>query len=254
MIKKSKKKKDESFSDILRSFLVAIILALIFRSFLFEPFHIPSGSMKSTLLVGDYIFVSKYSFGYSRYSLPYGIPLINGRVFSSEPSRGDVIVFKLPRNPSINYIKRVVGLPGDMVQVKEGILYINGDAVKRERVDDYVENNDNMYFSRIPRFVETLPNGVQYTVLDQVWDGHYDNTPVFTVPEGHYFFMGDNRDNSIDSRDPEHVGFVPFENLVGRASVIFFSSTSSLLQFWNWFTSFRYNRFFASIKYEQPND
>lgn len=227
---------------------MAIALAVIFRSFLYEPFHIPSGSMKDTLLVGDFIFVSKYSYGYSRYSFPLGMPLFEGRKFAqSEPQRGDIIVFRLPSNPHIDYIKRLIGLPGDRVQMKRGVLYLNGQAVPKERIEDYMEvrDNDVRRVRYVPRYRETLPNGVTYHVLDDYVNGEVDNTAEYTVPEGHYFFMGDNRDHSIDSRYPEGVGFVPVENIVGRADVIALSVEEgrSLLAFWNWGSSLRTERF-----------
>ena len=192
--------------DTVRVVVHALILALIVRVFLFQPFNIPSGSMIPTLLVGDYLFVAKYAYGYSRYSFPFGPDLFSGRIWSKEPDRGDVVVFKLPRDNETDYIKRVIGLPGDEIQMIHGVLHINGQAIKKERIDDFV-----------------LPNGVIYPVLDLTQDSIGDNTEVYKVPEGHFFMMGDNRDNSTDSRFLSEVGFVPFENLVGKAKIIFFS-------------------------------
>jgi signal peptidase I len=214
-------------------FLHAVAIAFVVRVFFYQPFNIPSGSMQSTLLIGDYLFVSKLSYGYSRWSfpsLPFGIRLnlVNfpGRVFASEPKRGDVAVFKLPRDTDLDYIKRVVGLPGDRIQMREGVLQINGAAVPKRYVDDFVQIVDeNGRTRRTRRFEETLPEGRKYMVLDS-GPTSLDNTREFVVPAGHYFMMGDNRDNSTDSRVPREedgVGFVPFENLVGRADIIFHS-------------------------------
>lgn len=230
-----KQKKKEGFWSLVRSFLIALAIAMLFRTFAYEPFHIPSGSMKPTLLVGDYLFVSKFSYGYSRYSIPFGPPVFEGRVMErSKPQRGDIIVFKLPRDNSTNYIKRLIGLPGDTIQIRHGVLYLNGEEVKRQPVADFAdaENKDNV--KQVHRYVETLPNGVNYYVLDEVQDGPEDNTEMYRVPEGYYFFMGDNRDNSLDSRvsQPIGVGFVPEVNLVGRAELTFFSSRNPFWQVW----------------------
>lgn len=234
--------------ETIKTVAVAIALAVIFRSFCYEPFHIPSGSMKDTLLVGDFIFVSKYSYGYSRYSFPLGLPIFEGRLGGTdEPQRGDIIVFRLPRNPHIDYIKRLIGMPGDTVQMKNGVLHLNGKKIPKERVDDYVEHQPgNVHMVRhVPKFRETLPNGVSYYVLDDFDNPEADNTQVYTVPEGHYFFMGDNRDNSIDSRFSDDVGFVPAENIVGPAHLIALSveEGESLLAFWKWNKSLRFERF-----------
>jgi signal peptidase I len=197
--------------------------------------------MEDTLLIGDYLFVSKSAYGYSRYSFPFGVIPFNGRFFASTPTRGDIVVFKFPRDNSTDYIKRLIGLPGDRIQVKEGTLYINDKAVPKVKADDYVEYLGGEPHN-VPRYRETLPNGVSYEVLDRDREGNLDNTEVFLVPEGHYFMMGDNRDNSDDSR--ASVGYVPFENFVGKAEIIFFSTNGSarIWEVWKWPFAIRYER------------
>lgn len=246
----AKKSGQSGLAETVRVIIHALILALVVRVFLYQPFNIPSGSMKSTLLVGDYLFVSKFSYGYSRYSFPFGVNLFSGRILSGEPKRGDVVVFKLPRDNKTDYIKRVIGLPGDRVQMQDGRLYINDKAIAKERISDYVSRDAYGNLTQIPRFQETLPNGVKYDVLDAESNGPFDNTAEYVVPTGHYFMMGDNRDNSTDSRAPYGgVGYVPFENLVGRAEIIFFSATPrwSVLKFWEWPSTIRWARFFKLI-------
>ncbi len=242
------KKEENAFWETFSIVVQALLLALVLRTFLFQPFNIPSGSMKPTLLVGDYIFVSKFSYGYSRYSLPFGPNLFSGRIWASEPERGDVAVFKFPPDPSKDYIKRVIGLPGDKIQLKESVVYVNGKAVKRERKGEFTEKTLGVERS-VPNFVETLDTGRVYSTLDiNTQPGNVvDNTPVFEVPAGHYFFLGDNRDNSLDSRFD--VGFVPAENLVGKAQVIFLSldDGAAAWQIWRWPTSMRWSRIFDGI-------
>ena len=241
-------KKSGGLGETVSVIVQALLLALVIRTLLFQPFSIPSGSMRPTLLEGDYLFVTKWSYGYSRYSLPFGPNIFSGRIWSAEPKRGDVVVFKFPPNPSLDYIKRVIGLPGDRVQVKEGILYINGDPVPREKVGQ-IDNPDITEVNRpVDVYRETLPNGVSYDTLDLTPNSIGDETREFVVPAGHYFMMGDNRDNSTDSRFS--VGFVPDENLVGRANIIFFSIAegASPLEIWKWPSLMRPSRLFNFVK------
>lgn len=235
--------------EFFRTALLAILLALFIRTFFYEPFNIPSGSMQPTLEIGDYLFVSKPAYGYSRYSFPFGLAPIEGRHFGKLPQRGDIAVFKLPSNPSIDYIKRVIGLPGDTVQVVNGRLYLNGTRVEREAVGlRQVEKYDGRDHAMM-EYIETLPGGVLHRIYEESDNGDLDNTPAYTVPEGHYFMMGDNRDNSQDSRVQDLVGFVPLENIVGRADILFFSVNGygSLFEPWKWPWSIRYSRILNRI-------
>ncbi|HVI50292.1 MAG TPA: signal peptidase I [Candidatus Sulfotelmatobacter sp.] len=230
--------------ETVKTVVYAVVIALFVRTVAYEPFNIPSGSMIPTLLVGDYLFVSKYSYGFSRHSLPLSLPLFSGRVFERQPERGDVVVFKLPTDNRTDYIKRVIGLPGDHIQVSHGRLYINGTLVERRQIEDYVGRDRRGSILRGAQYEETLPNGKVHRIQELAGDdGPMDNTIEYVVPEGHYFMMGDNRDDSQDSRFLAQVGYVPAENLVGKAQVIFFSadSTASL---WN---SIRWSRFFNKI-------
>ncbi len=238
--------------EFVRVILLAVLIAVLVRIFLFQPFNIPSASMKPTLLIGDYLFVSKYSYGYTKYSFPMSLNLFDGRIAGSEPSRGDVAVFKLPSDNATDDIKRVVGLPGERIQMRDGQLYINGEAVQRRRIEDF-ELVDSFGRTRsVSRYIETLPNGVSYETLDLVESGPGDNTEVFTVPAGHYFMMGDNRDNSVDSRffGSRGVGFVPLDNFIGRAEITFFSigEGATLLEFWRWPLEIRWSRLFGLIR------
>jgi len=241
-------KKADGFKETVKTIVFAGLIAVAVRSFGYEPFNIPSGSMKPTLLVGDYLFVSKLSYGYSRYSLPKGLPLFSGRVLFSEPERGDVAVFRKPTDTDTDYIKRLVGLPGDTLQVIGGILHINGVAVQRRRVDDYLADNGYGSTRRVTRYIETLPGGREHYILESNGDTALgDDTPEFKVPEGHYFGMGDNRDNSRDSRFAD-VGYIPRENLVGRAEVLFFSVDGAGWKFWQWPATVRFSRIFGSVE------
>ena len=232
--------------DTIKTLLVAGIIAISFRSVVAEPFNIPSGSMIPTLLVGDYLFVSKYSYGYSRYSFPFGIAPINGRVFEDTPQRGDVAVFRLPSNPSVDYIKRVIGLPGDVVQVKQGILHLNNTPVNRRLIGTVQPSSLQSTADTVYR--ETLPDGREHMIQEVNDIQLFDNTQAFTIPEGHYFMMGDNRDRSKDSRFAD-VGYVPYENLIGRAEFMFFSVDQSarLWEVWKWPFAIRFTRIFSSI-------
>ncbi|GGD43672.1 signal peptidase I [Croceicoccus pelagius] len=266
-----KEKKEDSFVVFLVKLAVVVF---IFRSFIFSPFSIPSESMLPRLLIGDYLLAAKWPYGYTRYSLPFNLPLIPGRILASDPERGDIAVFKAPPTAELDYIKRVIGLPGDQIQMRDGTLYINGDEVKKRKINDFMlPITQNMIdaaaldgrpspcartdfeemdeagqgFCRYPRYIETLPEGRSYEVLD-IAITPQDNTRVFTVPTGHVFMMGDNRDNSEDSRFAAEVGggvgMVPMENLVGRAEIMMWSTDGSAqwLLPWTWFTAARWDR------------
>lgn len=251
---KMRESHDQGWRETVKIVIQALLIAMVVRVFFYQPFNIPSGSMKETLLVGDYLFVSKLSYGYSRYSFPFSPAIFKGRVFAGEPKRGDVAVFKLPRDNSTDYIKRVIGLPGDEVQMRGGTLYINGAAVPKVRNGEFLTREDDGPPRLIPRYEETLPNGVKYTVLDSEPNGPFDNTGVFKVPAGHYFMMGDNRDNSTDSRAQWGVGYVPYENLIGRAEIIFFSGAMDEPDAfrwwspWTWPFDIRWGRFFNLVR------
>jgi len=257
------KKKSDGIGETLKTIVYALLIAGVIRTLFFQPFWIPSGSMKSTLLVGDFLFVNKMAYGYSKHSCPFSMCPFTGRILPSEPEPGDIVVFKHPVS-QIDYIKRLIGMPGDRVQMKAGQLYINDAVVPLESKGVFVELKEKQGpMARTPRcsnspvalnetcekelFKETLPNGVEHAVLN-IGTDYADETGVYTVPDGHYFFMGDNRDNSQDSRYPQSVGgvgYVPFENLVGRADrVIFSSAGKSMLAFWTW----RSDRFFKGLE------
>lgn len=223
----------------------ALVIALVLRVIFFQPFTIPSESMVPNLLKGDYIIVSKYSYGWSHHSIPGSPALFKGRLFGHAPKRGDIIVFKLPRDGRQDYIKRLIGLPGDRIQVRGGVIYLNSKPLPQDQLSNGFEEIAG--FERpVYRYQETNPEGRKYIIHDYGPDGQLDNTPVYIVPEGHYFFMGDNRDNSLDSRVSQDVGvgFVPFENLVGKAEIILFSwRDASLFKPWTWVLNARPSRF-----------
>jgi len=233
-------KKKGGWVETIKTVVYAGLIALGIRTVAYEPFNIPSESMYPTLLVGDYLFVSKWSVGYSRHSMLFSPPLFKGRIFEKPPERGDILVFKTPADNSTDYIKRLVGMPGDRIQMRGGVLHINDQPIKRERVADFPYQDR---LSRPPfmvaQFRETMPNGKSFLTLDGIPNGDYDNTRVFTVPAGHYFMMGDNRDNSLDSRVETASGgtsFVPAENLVGRADFLWFSHQGFVPRFSRIFT------------------
>ena len=241
----------ESWGELAKTVIYAGLIAVGIRTFLFQPFNIPSASMEATLLVGDYLFVEKFSYGYSRFTFPFGATIfgdkLHGRRFPDiKPNRGDVIVFKFPQDNSTDFIKRLIGMPGDHIQMRDGTLYINDKAVPKVRVQDYIETVDGQV-RHVPQYKETLPNGKSYLTLDRDADGPEDNTDVYVVPPDHYFMMGDNRDNSADSRT--EVGYVPAENLEGKAEFRFFSTDGSarFWEVWKWPFSIRYTRLFTPI-------
>ena len=273
------------FWEIVKTLLWAAVIAIFIRTFAYEPFNIPSGSMIPTLLVGDYLFVSKTAYGYSKFSFPGGIVPVKGRIWAGTPKRGDVVVFRPPGEPETDFIKRVIGLPGDKIQMRNGILHINGEAVQRQRIEDYVDPDDPLA-RPVPQYLETLPGGVTHPILEAEGDlGTLDDTPIYDVPADHYFMMGDNRDRSNDSRmwDPsrlqidastdegrvafkaamlnteidasksdwlDKVGFVPNENLIGPAKILFWSYGSSF-RWYNpitWATALRFGRLLNVIE------
>ncbi len=242
-------KKEGGLGELISIGFQALVIALVIRTLLFQPFNIPSGSMKATLLVGDYIFVSKFSYGYTKFSVPFALIPFEGRIWAATPKRGDVAVFRNPKDEGTDYIKRVIGMPGDRIQMNNGQLYINGQAVKREQVANWANDDPREKGKPIKRWRETLPNGVTYETLD-LGESYYDNTPEYNVPAGHYFMMGDNRDNSTDSRVQSAVGFVPLENFIGRAEIIFFSLAegTAIYELWRWPFDVRWGRIFSFVR------
>jgi signal peptidase I len=258
------------FWEIVKTLLWAAVIAIVIRTFAYEPFNIPSGSMVPTLLEGDYLFVSKMAYGYSKFSFPGGLVPVEGRIWEGAPTRGEVVVFRPTREPETDFIKRVIGLPGDRIQVREGRLYVNDVLVERQRIEDYVDS-DAPEKRPAAQYLETLPGGVVHRIIESAEDaGGYDNTPVYVVPADHYFMMGDNRDGSNDSRayntvdelcstgtiDQSNrdclgtVGFVPKENLIGPAKILFWSYGSSF-RWYNpitWVTALRFDRLLNVIE------
>jgi signal peptidase I len=244
--------KGNEFYELIKIAFWAVLLATIIRSFLYEPFNIPSSSMKPTLLIGDYLFVSKPSYGYSKYSFPFSPDIIEGRIWGDDkPQRGDVIVFRNPQQTNIDYIKRVVAMPGETVQMQQGRLYINDELVKRDFVKRLDVDESGAKVEML-LYKETLPGGTEHFIYEETDNGALDNTGKFTVPEGHYFMMGDNRDNSQDSRVTQSVGPVPLENMIGKANIVFFSTngTAHLWEIWKWPFATRFSRLFSNIHAE----
>ena len=245
--KTKKPQQDKKELGFIPTLIIALILAGFVRSFFFEPFHIPSSSMKPNLLIGDYIFVSKYSYGYSKYSFPFSFNLFEGRIWQkNKPQRGDVAVFRLPSNPRINYVKRVIGLPGDSVQMVDSVLYVNDKEMVKSDESIFIDNHGQIPI-RIRSFNEKLTDEKTVRILDQASDFMQDNTGIYKVPQGHYFAMGYNRDNSQDSRFLAEVGYIPQENLIGKANIIFFSASKPIWQFWHWHKSIRFSRILKII-------
>lgn len=254
----------ESFIEFFKSLMSAILVIGAIQTVAYQNFHIPSGSMKPNLLVGDFLFVSKFAYGYSHYSLPFSPPLFKGRILAQEPKRGDVVVFRPHFDTSTDFIKRLIGLPGDRIQMRDGILYINDKECPLEKVQE--EFSDHLYINyfpanieervydaegvKIPQYIETLPNGVKHLIIKErpFGAGRFDNTDVFIVPENHYFVMGDNRDGSDDSRNINRLGCVAQENLIGRAELIYFSTEAQWWEVWKWFTHLRYDRLLKFIR------
>ena len=234
--------------EMAKTALIAVLLALMIRTFVYEPINIPSGSMLPTLKVGDYLFVSKTAYGYSQYSFPFGIASFNGRIFKEIPERGDIVVFRLPSKPSFDYIKRVIALPGETVRVADGRLYINGEKIRRIP-QGYVSYGKGTSKTRFMKYTEVLPGNVRHHIYEESDNGQLDDTKTFTVPEDHIFVMGDNRDHSQDSRVMEKVGFVPMENLIGRADIVFFSvgRGAHFYEVWKWPWTIRYDRLLHTL-------
>ena len=226
----------------------ALLIALVFRTFIYQPFSIPTASMQQSMMIGDYFLASKFAWGYGRYSFPFGIVPMQGRVFGGLPNRGDIAVFhNAPTGDE--YVKRVIGLPGDSIQMIDGVLNINGTPVEREMIGRAEDKDSTGHVVPVTVYEETLPNGVTHIIQEIADNGPLDNTGIYNVPEGHYFMMGDNRDRSQDSRVLSMVGYVPVTNLIGKAEVRFFSMTDDIppWQIWRWPSNLRLDRMFQSV-------
>lgn len=266
MLRKQKaRKQPETFGEFVRSLCIAALIALGIQTVAYQTFHIPSGSMKPNLLIGDFLFVSKFAYGYTHYSIPFSPPLFEGRLFGTAPKRGDVVVFRAPhKENSEDWIKRCIGLPGDKIQMRGGILFINDQECPLEKLERdfpdtlYVKYHADGAEERIlddkgipiERYMQTLPNGVKHIIIKEkpFGAGRLDNISEMIVPEGHYFMMGDNRDGSDDSRNQQALGFVPYENLIGRAELIFFSTEARWWEVWHWLGGLRFNRLLKIIR------
>lgn len=239
--------KNEGFMETIKTVIIAIAIAIIIRTFLFEPFRIPSGSMYPTLYIGDYLFVSKYTYGYSRHSFPFSIPLFEGRIWEDKPQRGDVVVFKFPQDNRTDFIKRIIGMPGEKIKLEKGRVYINGKVLPREKIEDFVLRDHQGNAERFHQYIETLPEGKTHKIIEISDYERADDMPEITIPKDSYFMMGDNRDRSDDSRIS--VGFVPEENLVGKARFLFFSHNDEGAWYspWTWPKKIRWDRLFDKI-------
>ena len=236
--------------DNIKTLIIALVIAIIIRSLFFQPFYIPSSSMEPTLLVGDRIFVSKYTYGFSKHSFPFSPPVLNKRIFNCKPNYGDLIVFKTPADNRTDFIKRLIGFPGDEIQFINGELYLNKKKIIREEIKEQFQIKCGEEISEVISYVEIMPNGKKYLAVYNK-TGSMINTDKYVVPDKHYFFLGDNRDCSRDSRFLSSVGYVHEINLIGKAKIIFFSNDTkkgSVLKFWNWQNSIRLNRFFKKLK------
>lgn len=235
---------------MIRTLIITALLAVGFRWFIYEPFTIPSQSMEPTLLVGDYILVAKYAYGFNRFTTPLPISA-GGRLFARTPERGDVVVFRSPRQPDVDFVKRVIGLPGDRVQMIDGLLHINGDAVRRQPLEPYPHRRPDGRIERAPQYIESLPGGLEHRIIEVDGDtGRRDNTQDYNIPSGFMLMMGDNRDRSMDSRESSVVGLVPVDHLVGRAEWVFFSLADGvrLQEVWRWPWAARLDRLGRTIR------
>ena len=239
-----------SLIENIKTILYALVIAVVIRSLFFQPFYIPSSSMEPTLLIGDRIFVSKYAYGYSKHSFPFSPTLFKKRLFQKQPSYGDLVVFKTPEDNRTDYIKRLIGMPGDRIHFQNGDLLINNNPIPRIKIDKEYKIRCGSFSPDVNAYKETLPNGYQYIAVYNKM-GTMQNSDIYIIPDNHFLFLGDNRDCSKDSRYLSNVGYVSSENLVGNAKIIFFSNdtiSGSILKFWNWNESLRIERFFNLLK------